>query len=122
MMMDLKIFRYCFAVMVLLLSAGRAGAQDDRPNVPYSVGEELKFSVNWTVGNIGTAQRLDYTAIGTSVNLARRLQETASSGQTLLTQEVHERVRPYVQARLLPPIQVEGLNEPIQVYELLGLQ
>ena len=36
------------------------------------------------VGNIGTAQLMNYTAIGHSVNLARRLQEAAKGGQILI--------------------------------------
>ncbi|MBW7996024.1 MAG: DUF3108 domain-containing protein [Candidatus Glassbacteria bacterium] len=41
----------------LLLTAGSAFSTeaDSVPRVPYSVGEKLEFSINWTVGNIGTA-------------------------------------------------------------------
>ena len=41
----------------LLLTAGSAfsAEADSVPSVPYSVGEELEFSINWSVGNIGTA-------------------------------------------------------------------
>ncbi|MFH1070600.1 MAG: DUF3108 domain-containing protein [Candidatus Glassbacteria bacterium] len=44
--------------MALLLTAGLVGpsaAQEAALKVPYRVGEQLNFSVNWTVGNIGTA-------------------------------------------------------------------
>ena len=55
--MDLRIFKYA---VVFLIAAGSArpawaGEADSNPEVPYRVGEQLNFSVNWTVGNIGTA-------------------------------------------------------------------
>ncbi len=85
----------------------------------YGVGISLGDAV---VGNIGTPRRLDYTAIGSSVNLARRLQEAASPGQILLTHTAYQRARKYIKARPLTPIKLEGINEPVTVYELLGLK
>jgi len=73
------------------------------------------------VGNIGTAQQLNYTAIGASVNLAKRLQENAAAGQILLHEEAYRQVQDLVVARPLLPITVKGFHTPIQVYELLGL-
>ena len=85
----------------------------------YGVGINVGAAV---VGNIGTLKRVDYTAIGSSVNLARRLQEAAAPGQILLTHAVYQRVREHIEARLLPPTGVQGFSEPITVYELLGLK
>ncbi|HIE38086.1 MAG TPA: adenylate/guanylate cyclase domain-containing protein [Anaerolineales bacterium] len=85
----------------------------------YGVGVAVGEAV---VGNIGTAQQLNYTAIGASVNLAKRLQENAAAGQILLNQEACERVRGEVEVRPLSPMEMKGLSAPIQVYELLGLR
>jgi class 3 adenylate cyclase len=85
----------------------------------YGVGINVGDAV---VGNVGTAQRLDYTAIGPNVNIARRLQEAAAPGQILLTEAAYQRVKRYVKAHRLPPMQVEGFNEPIEAYELMGLR
>jgi adenylate cyclase len=85
----------------------------------YGIGITIGDAV---VGHIGTAQRVDYTAIGPSVNLARRLQEAAAPGQILLTRLAYQRVQEHVEARLLPPLQVEGINEPIKTYELIKLK
>jgi PAS domain S-box-containing protein len=82
----------------------------------YGVGITVGDAV---VGNIGTAQQMNYTAIGPSVNLARRLQEAATPGQILLTRLVYQRVKTQVEAHPLPPIHVEGIREAIEVYELL---
>ena len=85
----------------------------------YGVGINVGDAV---VGNVGTALQMNYTAIGSSVNLASRLQEAAAPGQILLSHTTYERVKKYVEARSLPPINAAGFNEPIPVYELLGLR
>lgn len=85
----------------------------------YGVGINVGDAV---VGNVGTALQMNYTAIGSSVNLASRLQEAAAPGQILLSHTAYERVKEYVEARPLPPINAAGFNEPIPVYELLGLR
>ncbi len=90
---------------------------------PYQLAYGVGISVgDAVVGNIGTAKQMNYTAIGSSVNLANRLQQVAAPGQILLSHMVYGRVRKYVEARPLPPIEVKGFSEPITVYELLGLR
>ncbi len=84
----------------------------------YGAGIALGEAV---VGNIGTAQQLNYTAIGASVNLAKRLQENATAGQILLHEEAYRQVQDHVIAQPLEPLRVKGFHEPVQVYELLGL-
>lgn len=85
----------------------------------YGVGISIGDAV---VGNVGTAKQMNYTAIGSSVNLARRLQEAAAPGQILLSQTACQRVRKRIRARPLPPIRADGFSGPIIVYELLGLR
>jgi len=85
----------------------------------YGVGITVGDAV---VGNIGTAKQMNYTAIGSSVNLASRLQGAAAPGQILFSNTVYQRVREHVEARLVPPVAAKGFSEPIEVYELLGLK
>ncbi len=84
----------------------------------YGVGISVGDAV---VGNIGIPQRLDYTAIGSSVNLAYRVQRAAAAGQILLSHAAYQRAREQIRVRPLPPIQAEGISAPTKVYELLGL-
>jgi adenylate cyclase len=73
------------------------------------------------LGLVGTHRRLEYTAIGDSVNTARRLQENAAEGQILISQEAVERVSGLLELGEVPPIQAEGKEHPIEVFEVLGL-
>jgi adenylate cyclase len=85
----------------------------------YGVGINVGDAV---VGFVGTADHVNYTAIGSSVNLASRLQGVARPGQILLTDAAYQRVRAHIEARSLPPVELKGFDEPIAVYELLGLK
>ncbi len=85
----------------------------------YGVGISLGEAV---VGNVGTEQRFDYTAIGQSVNLARRLQEVAKPGQILISEAVYLRAGSAIEARPLAPLHIEGMGAPIVPYALLGLR
>lgn len=88
-------------------------------HLSYGIGIALGDAV---VGNIGAARQLNYTAVGASVNLAKRLQEHAGAGQILFCERTYDRVKEQVMARPLAPMTVEGVGDSVQVYELLGLR
>jgi adenylate cyclase len=74
------------------------------------------------LGWIGTDKRLEYTAIGDSVNTAKRIQENSARNQILITKEAYERVKNDVRADACAPLHVKGKSEPVEVYEVLGLK
>ena len=71
------------------------------------------------VGNIGSELKMDYTAIGTPVNVANRLQSLAGPGQIKITGEVRERVAELVQVKPEGARMLEGVDHPIEVFEVL---
>src|SRR5258707_15471691 len=60
------------------------------------------------LGLIGTEKRLEYTAIGDSVNTAKRLQENSAKNQILISKDAYERVKKQVQAKPHVEITVKG--------------
>jgi len=73
------------------------------------------------VGNFGSADRMDYTAIGAEVNLAARLQSIAEPGHIVISYETYALVRDIVAARALPQISVKGINRTVVPYVVEGV-
>jgi PAS domain S-box-containing protein len=73
------------------------------------------------LGLIGTQQRMEYTAIGDSINTAKRLQENAAPGQILISADVYRTVHQFVKAFPVAPVHAKGKRVPIQVYEVVDL-
>jgi class 3 adenylate cyclase len=74
------------------------------------------------VGNIGSRELMNYTAIGDTVVLAKRLQETAESGQILVSEEVYRQVKDIVATEEVGIITVKGRIEPVHAYNILRLK
>ena len=74
------------------------------------------------LGLIGTEKRLEYTAIGDSVNTAKRIQENSGRNQILLSKDAFERVKNDIEANRLGEMKVKGKGQPLDVYELVRLK
>jgi class 3 adenylate cyclase len=72
------------------------------------------------VGNVGTAQIMEFTAVGDTVNLAARLQEHASQSRILITNTTYEQVRDEIAVRAVGQVRVKNRAEPVMTYEVLG--
>ena len=84
----------------------------------------LRIGVNTgycTVGNFGSEDRMDYTIIGSAVNLTARLQSHSEIDGILLGHETNSLVRDEVATEEQTPIKVKGFAEPIRCYKVQGL-
>ena len=85
---------------------------------------ELRIGINTgycTVGNFGSEDRMDYTAIGNEVNLAERLQGLSERGGILLAHETYSLAKDIVRAQEQEPVLVKGFSKPIRSYSVLGI-
>lgn len=72
------------------------------------------------VGNIGTPQMMEFTAIGDAVNLAARLQGLAVGGRILISEATWKLVSTNLLANPMGPQTVKNRREPVMVYEVLN--
>jgi tetratricopeptide (TPR) repeat protein len=63
---------------------------------------------------------MDYTAVGQTTHLAARMEQMAMAGSTLLTAEALRLAEGHVQVKPLGRVEVKGLKDPVEVYELTG--
>jgi PAS domain S-box-containing protein len=85
---------------------------------------ELRIGINTgfcTVGNFGSADRMDYTIIGNEVNLAARLESHAEVGGILMAHETHSLVKDTVLAEEGDTLSVKGFAKPVRTYSVTGL-
>ena len=75
---------------------------------------------NAVVGNIGCEYRMDYTAIGDTVNVAERLESLAAGGQVLISGELYERVKDRCRASLLGEQSLKGRQDKVTAYMVEG--
>jgi len=74
------------------------------------------------IGNIGTKERMEYTAIGDNVNLASRLCGFAKGGQVVISQSTYNLVKDKIVAKKLGEIKVKNKAKPLTVYEVKSLK
>ena len=71
-----------------------------------------------TVGNFGSDLRLDYTVLGSPVNLAARLQTMASQNSILIDEYTKDLINNDVNCKHFDEITPKGFARPVQVYQL----
>ena len=88
-------------------------------SISYGIGINCGEAV---VGNIGCENRMDYTAIGDTVNTAARLESNAKKGQILISKEVYEIVKDKIVVTEIGTIPLKGKTSEVFVYQLDGLK
>ncbi len=74
------------------------------------------------VGNIGCDFRMDYTAIGDTVNTASRLEANAPKGTVYISEAVYEQVKERITAEEIGEIPLKGKSVGVNVYSVTGIQ
>ena len=88
-------------------------------------GHDLGFGVGIsqgyaTLGQIGFAERMDYTAIGTVTNLAARLCAEAKDGQILVSRRVATAIQDNAELEEIGDLSLKGLSQAVAVYNVVA--
>ena len=84
---------------------------------------EFRLGIGLSTGEVaaallGSEERLEYTVVGDTVNLAQRLQQWAGPGQIVLSDPTWAALRRPVEAERLPPAHVKGRNAPVGAHRI----
>ena len=112
--------RACYAALAMQATM-RAYTEEVR----RTWGLELRMRVGLNSGEvvvraIGNDLHMDYSAVGETTHLAARMEQLATPGSSRLTAATLRLVEGLVQVTALGPVPVKGLEEPVEVFELVG--
>lgn len=90
-------------------------------------GREVSFGIGVhcgqaVVGNIGTKMRMDYTAIGDTVNTAARLESNAKAGEILISKDVYEALKGRIEVTSYgTSIKLKGKSDSFEIFRVDGV-
>lgn len=104
-----------------------AGSDELEKKLMERFGKSVSFGIGVNcgpavVGNIGCDFRMDYTAIGDTVNTAARLESNAKRGQILISKDVYEALKDRIDAEEIGVISLKGKKDGAFVYQVNGLK
>lgn len=114
----------CLAAMLhrdCLIRANKSLVEQQLPQIDVCIG---LHTASVSVGNIGTKARMEYTAIGSGVNIASRIEglNRIYGTHVLLSESTYELVKNDVFVREIDTVQVKGSDKPMIIYELLCMK
>ena len=117
------VLRAARAAMDMVAGAGELSRELERrfgQTVSFGIGIHMGKAV---VGNVGSAKRMDYTAIGDTVNTASRLEANAPRETVYISREVADALGDLIEKERLPELlKVKNKEKGLEVFKLLGIR
>lgn len=73
------------------------------------------------IGNMGSEYRVEFAAIGDTVNTASRLEGVAKAGQVIISKKVYDRLKGRIDVTWLGNVSLKGKAKEVEIYQVNGL-
>ncbi len=110
----LRAVRAAMSMMYDLLALHEILPEDQR--VFYGIGVHTGMAV---LGNIGSHDRKEFSALGDAMDLGKLLQENALAGEVLISPETYARVQEYYECEPLEPRKTKGREDFTLMYKVV---
>ena len=109
--------------MALAMRASMASLAQGWKKHGYALGFGVGIAGGYaTMGTIGFEGRLEYSAIGTVVNLAARLCGEAADGQILISPRIFSKTETRIDVTPVGELSLKGFNRPVPAYDVRGVR
>ncbi|MCW8400353.1 GAF domain-containing protein [Legionella sp. PATHC038] len=103
----------------VLKKLNHANKKKNLPQLEMGIGINTGVAV---VGNVGSKKRMQYSAIGSSVNLSSRIQDLSLGGQILISESTYKEVVNDIEINGHLRVKVKGIQSPITIYDVSNLK
>ena len=103
----------------MLKKLNHANSKINLPQLEMGIGINTGVAI---VGNVGSKKRMQYSAIGSAVNLSSRIQDLSLGGQILISESTYNEVAQDIEVNGHLRVKVKGIHSPITIYDVSGLK
>ncbi len=103
-----------------MLASVRLFAEEIRKEL--GIDFDIRIGINTgpvVVGDVGSAQAMEYTAMGDAVNVAARMEQTAAPGTVQVSNDTFRLIEPYFEVEALGGVALKGKSEPVPAYRVI---
>jgi predicted ATPase/class 3 adenylate cyclase len=89
----------------------------------HGIELQMRVGLNYgpvIVGSVGSETRMEYTAIGNTVNMASRLEQATKPMTILASESVYHQTKALFNFELIPPLTLKGIPIPVQAFRVIN--